>query len=129
MAHDHDHHEDLIESLTNEYQALLNNSKQGIYIYLDDTSKICNKLFATLLGYSSAKEWASVTTSFPEAFVDDSSQNTLVSAYQDAMEHGIGSANEITWRKKDGKTVRSNVILVPIVYDGHLFALHFVTKS
>lgn len=125
--HDHAHHQDLIGTLAQEYKELLTSSEQSIYIYLDDEHKICNKNFATLLGYESEKEWEKSHGSFPDLFVDEESQKTLVDAYQDAMEKGIGSKSEITWKKKDGKSVKSDVILVPIVFKGHLFALHFIS--
>lgn len=124
----HQHHENLIQSVTKAYQDVLANSQQGIYIYLDDARKVCNKKFATLLGYQSEDEWAKVDESFPDAFVDDSSQEVLISSYQDAMEKRIGSTNEIIWKKKDGGTLKSTVILVPVVHEGHLLALHFVSS-
>lgn len=127
-GHNHNH-EDLFLSLTEEYSDLLANSEQGIYIYLDDEHKVCNKKFATLLDYGSEDEWAKVGESFPVAFVADQSQETLVSAFQDAIEKGKGSTNKIIWKKKDGSTVSTQVILVPIAYEGHLLALHFVTKK
>ena len=125
---EHLHHEDLIKSLTEEYKELLENSEQGIYFYLDDVHKVCNKNFAELLGYDSENDWVNVTESFPEAFVAEVSQETLISAYQEAMEKGTGSVNKIVWKKKDGGSVDTKVILVPIVHKGHLFALHFVAK-
>lgn len=127
MDHDH-HHENLIESIAKEYSDILENSEQSIYIYLDDLNKVCNKKFATLLGYASAAEWAKIDTSFPDAFVADESQETLVSSFQDAMDKNIGSTNKIVWKKKDGSTLESTVILVPIVHEGHLLALHFVSS-
>lgn len=129
MSNHHHDHGDLMQSVAKEYEEVLANSEQGVYIYLDDTSKVCNKNFATLLGYKSAQEWAEVTTSFPEAFVAEKSQETLISAYQDAMENGTGSTNQIVWKKKDGSTASTTVILVPISYDGHMLALHFVSLS
>lgn len=125
----HDHHDHLIQSITQEYRNILENSKQGVYIYLDDTHKVCNTKFSSFLGYESADEWAKITTAFPEAFVADESQKTLVSAFQDAMEHMVGSTNSIVWKKKDGTTVNTEVILVPIVHGNHFFALHFVTNE
>lgn len=122
----HIHHGELIESVSREYGDLLKNSEQGIYIYLDDIHKVCNEKFAKLLGYESADAWARIEESFPQAFVDEPSQETLVGAYQEAMEGGVGSTNKIVWKKKDGKTVETTVILVPIVHKGHLLALHFV---
>lgn len=125
----HEHHENIMHSLSEEYVDILKNSEQGVYIYLDDTHKICNAKFASLLGYSSEKEWASVEEPFPEVFVADHSQEILVSSFQDAMEKSIGSTSPITWKKKDGSTTETTVILVPIAHQGHAFALHFVSTN
>ena len=35
-------------------------STQAIFVYLDDTHKACNKQYADLLGYKSAKESADI---------------------------------------------------------------------
>ncbi len=121
-----DHHADLIESISKEYQDILAHSEQGMYIYLDDQHKVCNNKFATLLGYESEEEWAKVDTSFPEAFVADQSQEMLISSFQYAMEKNIASTNKIVWKKKDKSTLNTTVILVPVSHEGHIFALHFV---
>lgn len=122
-----EHHHTLMQSIAKEYQDILAHSEQGMYIYLDDSSKVCNKKFATLLGYSSEDEWAKVDDSFPDVFVAKESQETLISSFQDAMEKNVASTNKIVWKKKDGSTLRSTVILVPISHNGHVFALHFVS--
>lgn len=125
---EHHHHDELMQKVAEEYRDILENSEQGIYIYLDDTSKVCNKKFATLLGYDSPEQWAKLDESFPDAFVTPVSQETLVSAFQDTMEKAVASTNKITWKKKDGSTVDSTVILAPISHEGHVFALHFVSS-
>lgn len=125
----HEHHNNVMQSVAEEYQDILANSEQAIYIYLDDSHKICNKKFAMLLGYESEDEWAKIETSFPDTFVADESQETLVSAFQDAMEKSVASVNKIVWKKKDTTTVKSSVVLVPISQNGELFALHFVSSE
>ena len=124
----HSHHESLIQSITKEYHDILANSEQSIYIYLDDMHKVCNKKFATLLGYQSEDEWAKINQSFPDAFVAEESQETLISSFQNALSKNIGSTNTIVWKKKDGSTISTKVILVPIHHNGHLFALHFISN-
>lgn len=130
MSHDHHHHghshHDLLADLAAELQPLLDSSEQGIYIYFDDEHKVCNEKFATLLGYDSAAEWAKVEGSFPELFVDEKSQDTLIGAYQKGMESLAASTFKVLWKKKSGGTADSTVILTPISFQGHLFALHFV---
>ena len=104
-------------------------SKQSIYLYLDNTHKSCNSNFSKLLGYDSPEEWSKMDVNFPEVFVSSKSRKTLVTAYQKAMEQHIGSTIGVTWKRKDGKDVNSDVILVPYAYGGHLMALHFITKK
>ena len=125
----HDNHADLIHNFYQEQQEIFDSSDQGIYAFLDDDSRICNEKFATMLGYKSSKEWSSVDTngSFPDAFVAEGSQQTLVNAYQNAMESGTSATFQVTWKKKNKELVKTTVIIVPIMYQGHLLALHFVT--
>ena len=126
---DENHHSRLLEEIATEYKDVLENSEQGIYIYLDDTHKICNEKFSSLLGYDSPTEWAEVSENFPTAFVDPKSQEVLINSYQEAMEMCVGTKIEVTWKKKSGEPIESEVILVPVSNGGHLFALHFVSTS
>lgn len=128
MTHHHDHGA-LVEQVAAEYEEILNGSEQAIYIFLDDDNKVCNKNFSDLLGYDSPTEWSNTEGSFTDLFVVNESQRDLVSAYQNAMEKFVGSESAITWKTKDGKTVNTNVLLVPIVFEQHLLALHFVSKN
>jgi PAS domain S-box-containing protein len=121
-------HEQIIDGIKKQMHVVLKNSEQAIYIYLDDSHKLCNEKFSSLLGYESPEDWASVTESFPTAFVAKESQEKLVGAYQKAMEEMIGSQVEITWKKKNGSEVKTKVILVPISYKDQLLALHFVEE-
>ena len=119
---------DLINGLYKQLKPVFDSSGQSMYIYLDDTNKVCNKKFATLLKYTSSEEWAKVNESFPTVFVDSKSQHTLVSAYQNAMENKEGSTIKVVWKTKSGEKVNTSVILVPISFQEHVFALHFVSK-
>lgn len=121
-------HEELIKGVYEQLKEVLEESKQAIYIYYDDTHKICNQRFASLLGYKSVEEWSAVNKPFTEAFVKDESQEILVSTYRNAMEDKIGSDIEVSWKKKTGESVRTKVIMVPISHSGELLALHFISK-
>ncbi|HKM76748.1 MAG TPA: PAS domain-containing protein [Candidatus Bathyarchaeia archaeon] len=127
MSHEH---EGVIEETKKQFGVILKESKQGIYVYLDDTHKLCNEKFASMLGYASAEEWSKVNKPFTEAFVEGThSQHTLVSAYKEAIESKTGSYLEITWKTKTGGKVNAKVILVPVSVKGELLALHFITKA
>jgi hypothetical protein len=127
--HVDDHHTVGLHALAADLQAMADESEQSMYIFLDDGNKWCNQRFAALLGYASPAEWASVAAPFTGAFVDPKSQSTLVSTYQQAMERGAASQVAVTWRRKDGKAVKTRVILVPIEREGHRMALHFITAE
>lgn len=99
-----------------------------MYIYLDDTHKMCNEKFAALLGYDSPKQWADVQGAL-EPFVEEKSQQILASAYWRAIEKCAASAVKVTWKKKNKETVETNVILVPIAYREHLLAVHFIETT
>ena len=126
MINEEQHHEELIQGISKQLESILDSSQQAIYIYLDDIHKVCNEKFASLMGYGSPEEWAKVEDSF-ETFVDRSSQETLVKAYRQAMEKFIPSNIKVTWKKKSGGTIATAVVMVPIAFDGHIFALHFIS--
>ena len=123
----HQHHEELIGGVFEQLKEIFEKSEQAIYAYLDDKHKVCNQNFASLLGYKSPDEWAKVEDSFPDVLVAEKSQDTLVRTYRNAMEKMVGSTIKVTWKKQSGGTVDTTVILVPIAFQGHLFALHFVS--
>jgi PAS domain S-box-containing protein len=122
------HHEELVNGFHNQLKQIFDSSEQAIYLYLDDNHRVCNKKFASLLGYSSPEEWAKIENPL-ETTVDKASQQTVVSAYNDAMEKMVGSKIDIKIKKKSGSTVNATVIMVPVAYQEHLFALHFVSEK
>jgi hypothetical protein len=128
--HTHDH-ADFIKGFYEEQQEIFDVSSQGMYAFLDDHSRVCNSKFATMLGYASPEEWASVDTkgSFPDAFVAEKSQQKLVEAFQNVMENSVSATFSVSWKKKSGGTVDTTVVLVPIQYQGHTIALHFVSQK
>ena len=128
MSSELKHHEELVKGFYDQLKQIFDSSEQAIYIYLDDNHKVCNKKFATMLGYSSPEEWAKVENML-EANVDKSSQQTVVAAYQDTMGKLVGSKIEIKVKTNSGMSINVSVIMVPVAYQGHLFALHFVSES
>jgi hypothetical protein len=124
-----DAHQDVVSKVREQLAEVFENSQQSLYIYLDEQNKLCNKRFAALLGYDSPRQWAAVKEDFAQAFVSPKDRRTLVSAYQKAMNELSGSAVSINWRKKGGGEVPTTTILLPITFDGHRMALHFISPS
>jgi hypothetical protein len=120
--------EDILKRVFYQLKGIFDSSEQAMYLYIDDKNKVCNKKFASMLDYESTEEWASVKENFPTAFVAEKSHSAIIGAYQDALEKGIGFSIKVEWKKKSGSTVKTNVILVPISYEGHRMALHFISE-
>lgn len=120
-------HGPLVTGLYRQMKDIFEQSEQAMYLYLDDVHKVCNKRFAELLGYDSPKTWAAVDEPFPMVFVAAKSRQALVSAYQDAVGRFVGTSLEVAWQRKTGATIDTQVILVPVAYDGHVFALHYIS--
>ena len=128
MQKPEEHHEELVKGLYEQMKPVLDGSEQPIFIYLDDNHKACNSKLASMLGFKSPQEWAE-KQGFLEAYVEAKSRETLSSAYWNAMKKMAASTIQLTWMKKDGKTINSTMILVPMFFQGHLFSVHFVTKT
>jgi hypothetical protein len=122
------HHEQLIKGITELLKPILEKSEQAVYVYLDDTHKACNKKLATLLGYKSAKEWAD--TEAPLADVVEEDQPAVVAAYEKASEKlGASSLDVRVKNVTTDKIVKTSMIVVPMAFEGHIFALHFFSRT
>ena len=119
----------LLTGLYNQMKKILDSTGQPIFIYLDDDQKVCNQRFADFLGYNSPQEW-SKNPGFLEVFVDDeASRNAFMTAYWSAINNMNASSVEITWRRKDNKKLKSTMIILPMIYEGHILSVHFIISS
>jgi hypothetical protein len=122
------HHEELIAGIAEQMKSVLEKSKQAIYIYLDDSHKICNKKFADLLGYKTPMEWAEAEAPLSDVIEED--QQSVISAYMDASEKLGASGIEVRFKNiKTGKIVNTRMIVAPVGYEGHIFTIHFLSKA
>ncbi len=126
MTSEH-HHEALIKGITREQKPILDTSGQAVYIYLDDTHKICNKKFAALLGYKSVKEWVDMEA--PLADVIEKDQPGVIKAYTRASENLEASSLPVTFKNvKTEKLIKTRVFMAPILFEGHVFVIFFIDK-
>ncbi len=124
---EHKHHEELVKGLYEQLKPIMEKSEQAMYLYLDDRHNAFNAKMAKLLGYNSVAEMAKVKETPLDAFVDPKSQEKTVHAFGSVVEKMAASnIMDISWKKKSGGTVKTNMVMVPITYNGHLFALHFL---
>lgn len=121
------HHEHLLKEVADQLKPVFSNSPQGIYLYLDDTHKICNQKFADMIGYDSIAEWVKNET--PLGDVSEEDQPRVIQAYQEASEHFKASTTEASIVRKDGKRIKTKIIMVPISYNDEVFVLHFLSEE
>jgi len=122
-----EHHEQLIEGISEQMKPVLEKSEQAMYIYLDDNHKVCNKKFADLLGYKSPKEWADAEAPLSDVVEED--QQNVVNAYMNASEKMAASSIEVRVKNiKTGEIVKTKMIVVPVGHAGHVFTSHFFSK-
>lgn len=126
MTHDR-HHEHLIEEITELFEPVLSKSSNAIYIYLDDTHKICNQKFADLLGYRSIKEWVANETPLDD--VDESDQNKVIEAYGAASRNYEASSLSVSLKTKNGSSINVDIIMTPFAYKNEVFVIHFISKK
>jgi hypothetical protein len=122
------HHEDLVNKFHGQLKQIFDDSPQAIYLYLDDNHKVCNKKFASLLGYGSPEEWAKIENPLEENVAKES-QDAVVSAYFDASEKMIASQMDVKMKTTSRSVLETSVIVVPVAYQNHMFALYFISKK
>jgi hypothetical protein len=121
------HHVELINGIAEQMKPVMDKSEQAIYLYLDDTHKVCNKKFADLLGYKSPKEWAN--TEAPLADVIEADQKRVIEAYMNASEKMVASTLDVRVKNvKTGEIIKTRMTIGPIGYGGHIFTAHFFSK-
>jgi hypothetical protein len=122
-----EHHVELINGIAEQMKILLKESERAIYIYLDDSHKVCNKKFAGLLGYKSPREWADAEAPLSDVVKDD--QKKVINAYMNASEKGIASSIDVKMTNvKTQEILKINMIIAPTIYEGHIFTVHFLSK-
>jgi PAS domain S-box-containing protein len=125
----HAHHSDLVKGLAEQMSPVFEKSHQGLVIYLDDDHKACNGRFAKMLGYE-ADEWAKVDTNFLETFIAPEDRDAVMENYHQPFASQLSASTlKVRWLTKDGRTVESTMIHVPVAFDGHLVAVMYVTPA
>jgi hypothetical protein len=129
MTETEHHHAEVVKQIATQMKPVLDKSSQGVYIYLDDAHKVCNKKFADLLGYDSAKEWEIAEAPLSDVAEDD--QESVIFAYEAASERMTASCIDVKFKNvKTGHTIKTSMIVVPLTdNDGHVFTVHFFSRK
>ena len=122
-------HEEWLAEIATALAPIFDNSREGIYVYLDDRHKICNERLAKQWGYASAAEWAAAPD-FLESFVDTHADRVRVSEsyHKNVHQQLVAYRLRYTVRRKNGRRIRVETDTVPYAHDGQLFAYTFVRE-
>ena len=124
-----EHHEELVQGMEKQLKEILDNSAQPVFVYLDDRHKTCNLKFAKLMGYASTKAFNETDVNFVEAFIDEKSQDKIAENYHGPFSQKLmATVLKLKVKRKNGERVAVEVIHVPMMFEGHLFAVGFVNK-
>jgi PAS domain S-box-containing protein len=120
-------HEHILGELLEQFMPVFSHSPDGVYLYLDDNHKVCNKRMADMFGMT-IEEWRKVPN-FLEGFVAPQDRDLVASNYR---EHVAALNRPVTFRfhavRKNGETFLVETEMIPVSWYGHPVAYHFVRE-
>jgi PAS domain S-box-containing protein len=120
-------HEQVLGGLLEQLMPVFSHSPDGVYLYLDDIHKVCNKRLADMFGMT-VEEWRRVPN-FLEGFVAPQDRDLVASNYRD---HVTALNRPVAFRfhalKKNGETFLAETEMIPLSWNGHPIAYHFVRE-
>ncbi|HZB84237.1 MAG TPA: PAS domain-containing protein [Rubrobacteraceae bacterium] len=119
--------EDIIRELAEQFRPVMEQSPDGVYLWLDETHKVCNERLAKLFGFT-VEQW-SATQPFLDNFVAEEDRRMFSWNYHNRV---AALAFPVTFRfrgmRKDGSTFPAETDMIPISYGGEAVAYHFVRQ-
>jgi len=116
-----------MSELLDEFTPVLLHSPDGVYLYLDDKHKVCNRRMADLFGMT-VEEW-NKTPGFLDDFVAPEDRDLVAMNYQ---KHIAGLTRPVTFRfkarRKNGESFLAETDMIPMSWKGYLIAYHFVRE-
>ena len=120
-------HSHAISELAEQFRSIMEQSPDGVYLWLDEAHKTCNERLANLFGFM-VEEWRT-TQPFLENFVAEEDRKIFSWNYHNRV---AALAFPVTFRfrglRKDGFTFSAETDMIPLSYRGHAVAYHFVRQ-
>jgi PAS domain S-box-containing protein len=121
-------HERWIAELETEWAPLFESCPDGVYVYIDDEHKTCNRRLAEMLGMS--VEHFKQMESYLDECVDPESIDLVVHTYLKHFAEEMRPVKiDYVARRSDGSTFPATLHQVPIAHGGSLMALGFIRAS
>jgi hypothetical protein len=122
-------HGTLLTRLLEQLKPVFDSSVDGVYIFVDDATAACNEKCAKLWGYPTPAEWAKQAP-FLDRLVADSDQHTVSQHYQSHIPNLAGPVRfRFKGKKRDGAPVNIETDMIPLSFEGHAIAYHFVRAA
>jgi len=116
-----------MQELVEQFRPVMDESPDGVYLWLDETHKACNERLANLFGFT-VEEW-STTQPFLDNFVAEEDRSLYSWNYHNRV---AALAFPVTFRfralRKDGSAFAAETDMIPISYQGQAVAYHFVRQ-
>jgi PAS domain S-box-containing protein len=126
MTHEHDH-ESMMSEIEAAFGPVLDESPDGVYLWLDESHKVCNENLAAMFGYT-VDEWCAAEP-FLDTFVAPEDRGVYSWNYQNRV---AALAYPVTFRfralHRDGSTFAAETDMIPVAWQGHPVAYHFVRR-
>lgn len=111
--------------MAEQFEPLFDHSPFGVYLYVDDVHKVCNERMARMHGMT-IEEWQNTPT-FLNDFIVPEDREMYARNYH---HHVAGLRHPVTFRfrglRKDGSTFAAETDMIPLCWNGHPVAYHFV---
>ena len=120
-------HKEVLHELLEQFAPVFFHSPDGVYLYLDDNHKVCNKRMAEMFGMT-IDEW-NKAPNFLERFVAPGDRELFAANYQ---KHVAGLTRPVTFRfkaKRRNGDVFTAETEIPISWKGYSIAYHFVREA
>jgi PAS domain S-box-containing protein len=120
-------YEQVLREMAEQFGPLFEHSPVGVYLYVDDHHKICNEHMARIHGMT-VEEWQNTPT-FLNDFIVPEDRQRYASHYR---QHVAALSQPVTFRfrglRKDGSTFAAETDMIPLCWNGHPVAYHFVRE-
>jgi PAS domain S-box-containing protein len=125
VAHQREH-DQLISEIAAHFEPVLDDSPDGVYLWLDQHNIICNDQLAKLLGYATAEE-CSAEFSLESMVATQPERERFIQLYEEHVANLTRPATfHFTAKRKDGSIFQAETDMIPFTYAGHTVAYHFV---
>ena len=117
----------IMQELGKHLQLVFEQSPDGVYVWLDETHKLCNQRLAEMFGYT-VDEWQDQEP-FLDSFIAEEDQPVYSWNYYNRV---AALSFPVTFRfkgvRRDGSTFNAETDLVPLSWEGYPLAYHFVRR-